>query len=170
MPGRVRSILFGGLSRAVPVLRPTAGTGAKILSLRRLWRAAIVLLGVSAGAVSWTIWQLRNDAIDAAVTETGNIATLLAGQLARSAQSIDVVLRELKHAAEGPDLDPRPGFMAIFNSRHFQELLTEYRNRLPHAFNFAIADQDGNVVVTTAAWPTPAINIADRDYFRDALQ
>src|SRR4029453_16054262 len=114
-PGGVRTILFEGLSRAVPALRWTTGASAKILSLRRLWWAAIVLLGVSAGAVSWTIWQLRNDAIEAAVTEAGNIATLLAGQLARSVQSIDVVLTELNRAARDSDLETHSGLRAAFN-------------------------------------------------------
>jgi hypothetical protein len=39
---------------------------------------------------------------------------------------------------------------------------------LPQTFNLAIADRDGNLTVSTAAWPTPAINIADRDYFKEA--
>jgi len=168
MPGGVRTILLDESSRAMPAPRSTAGAGIKILSLRRLWWAAIVLLGVSAGAVGWTIWQLRNDAIDAAVTETGNIATLMAGQLARSVQSIDVLLKEIKGAVNDADLETRSGFGGAFNRREFQELLIEHRNRLPHAFNLAIADQDGNLVVTTAAWPTPVINVSDRDYFKDA--
>jgi diguanylate cyclase (GGDEF)-like protein len=154
----------------MPAPRSTAGAGIKILSLRRLWWAAIVLLGVSAGAVGWTIWQLRNDAIDAAVTETGNIATLMAGQLARSVQSIDVLLKEIKGAAKDADLETRSGLWAAFNRQEFQGSLIEHRNRLPHAFNLAIADQDGNLVVSTAAWPTPAINVSDRDYFKDARE
>src|SRR5262245_54955310 len=125
MPGGVRAILFAGLSRAVPALRSTTSAGAKILSLRRLWWAAIGLLGVSGGAVSWTIWQLRNDAIDTAVTEAGNIATLLAGQLARSVQSIDVVLLELKRAAKDSDLETSSALRPAFNRREFQESLTE---------------------------------------------
>jgi hypothetical protein len=36
-------------------------------------------------------------------------------------------------------------------------------------FNIFIVDRNGQLVISTAAWPTPSINIADRDYFRDAL-
>jgi hypothetical protein len=57
--------------RSAPVLQSFAGGSGRILSLRRLWWAAIVLLGVSAGAVGFTIWQLRNDAVGAAVAEAG---------------------------------------------------------------------------------------------------
>jgi diguanylate cyclase (GGDEF)-like protein len=168
MPGEVQTRAFGELIGSVPVLRSSARGGGRILSLRRLWWAAIVLLGVSAGAVGFTIWQLRNDAIGAAVAEAGNIATLLAGQLSRSIQSIDAVLMEVKRSTRGPSLETTSGFRTAFEHQEFQESLTEYRNRLPQTFNLAIADRDGNLTVSTAAWPTPVINIADRDYFQEA--
>ena len=41
---------------------PAAGAVIQTIPLRRLWWAAILLLGVSASAVVWTIWQLRADA------------------------------------------------------------------------------------------------------------
>jgi diguanylate cyclase (GGDEF)-like protein len=168
MPGEVQTRAFGELTRLAPELQSTAGGSGRILSLRRLWWAAIVLLGVSAGAVGFTIWQLRNDAIGAAVAEAGNIATLLAGQLSRSIQSIDAVLMEVKRSTKGPSLETTSGFRTAFEHQDFHEALTEYRNRLPQTFNIAIADRDGNLTVSTAAWPTPAINIADRDYFQEA--
>src|SRR5262249_39766051 len=172
MPGEVQIAALGEPTRSVPRLQlglPSSAAGrGRVLSLRRLWWAAIVLLGVSAGAVGFTIWQLRNDAIGASITETGNIATLLAGQLSRSIQSVDAVLMEVKRSTKGAGLKTVSGFRAAFGFQEFQESLTEYRNRLPQTFNLAIADRDGNLTVSTAAWPTPTINIADRDYFQEA--
>src|SRR5215467_16056378 len=75
------------------------------IPLRRLWWAAFVLLGISVTAVGWTIWQLRTDAIRAAISESGNIATVLAGQLSRSVQGIDSVLLEVKRATKDLDID-----------------------------------------------------------------
>src|SRR5215475_5872635 len=125
MPGEVQTRAFGELIGPVPVLQSSARGGGRILSLRRLWWAAIVLLGVSAGAVGFTIWQLRNDAIGASVTETGNIATLLAGQLSRSIQSVDAVLMEVKRSTKGTALETISGFRAAFQFQEFQEALTE---------------------------------------------
>src|SRR5215470_10862461 len=132
MPGEVQKAALGELMRSVPRLpsRPPsrlpsrAGGGGRILSLRRLWWAAIVLLGVSAGAVGFTIWQLRDDAIGASVTETGNMATLLAGQLSRSIQSVDAVLMEVKRSTRGAALETVSGFRAAFEFQEFQESLT----------------------------------------------
>ena len=39
---------------------------------------------------------------------------------------------------------------------------------VPHIFNIVVADENGQLVVSTAAWPTPAINVGDRDYFKTA--
>jgi diguanylate cyclase (GGDEF)-like protein len=162
MPGKVRTI-FGRSIRATAALAV-----AQTISLRRLWWAAILLLGISASAVGWTIWQLRTDAINAATAESGNIATVLAGQLSRSIQAIDAVLVDVRSSTKSPEIDAPLGFQAAFDRREFRESLTEYRARLPQVFNIAVANKDGQLTVSTAAWPTPNVNVSDRDYFKEA--
>ena len=139
-----------------------------IRRLRRLWAGAILLLGISGTAVGWTIWELRRDAINDAIADSGNIASMLAGQLSRSIHAIDATLLEINRSIKGQDIDTPLGVHAAFNRKASYDLLLEHRGRLPQAFNIAIADRDGRVVVSTAGWPTPNINVADRDYFQDA--
>jgi diguanylate cyclase (GGDEF)-like protein len=144
------------------------GTPTFTIELRRLWWAAILLLGVSAGAVGWTIWQLRNDAIRGAIADSGNIATVLAGQLSRSLESIDGVLLELRSPSASLPIENPSELHATLGTREFYQRLTTYLTRLPQIFNIAIVDAEGQMVVSTAAWPPPKINVADRDYFQDA--
>ncbi len=151
-----------------PVSKLASGALAAAIPLGRLWWAAILLLGISASAVGWTIWQLRVDAIRAAITDSGNIAAVLAGQLSHSLQSIDAVLLDLKDPGKDLDIDRSLDLHAALNRNAIYRSLIQYRDRLPQVFNIAIADENGQVVVSTAAWPTPSINIADRDYFNDA--
>jgi len=153
---------------AMLVSRLAAAAVAKTIPLGRLWWAAILLLGVSVSAVGWTIWQLRADAIRAAITDSGNIAAVLAGQLARSLQSIDDVLLEIKSPSRELDIDRSLDLSVAFNRRQIFRSLVRYRDKLPQVFNIAIADEKGQVVVSTAGWPTPDVNVADRDYFNDA--
>ncbi|HEY6256590.1 MAG TPA: EAL domain-containing protein [Xanthobacteraceae bacterium] len=141
---------------------------AKSIPLGRLWWAAILLLGISAGAVGWTIWQLRVDAIRAAIADSGNIAAVLADQMSRSLQSIDAVLSDLKSSSKSLDTDGPEAVRAAFDRGSFYRSLIQFRDRLPQVFNIAIADATGQVVVSTAAWPAPNVNVADRDYFNDA--
>ncbi len=151
-----------------PAIEQAARTPRLSIPLRDFWWAALVLLGVSASAVGWTIWELRSDAFRAAIAESGNIAAVLASQLSRSIYGIDSVLIETKRATKDLDIDTPASFRYAFNRRSMRDALVDKLGRLPQAFNIAIADRNGQLTVSTAAWPTPAINIADRDYFRDA--
>ena len=153
---------------AAPLSEAAAGGMVQTFPLRRLRWAAILLLGISASAVGWTIWQLRTDAVRSATSDSGNIAAVLAAQMSRSLTAIDAVLLEVKRSAKDEDIETPFGFDLAFNSREFQETLQAYRARLPQVFNLAMADKNGKVVVTTSAWPTPDLSAADRDYFRDA--
>ena len=139
-----------------------------IRRLRRLWAGAILLLGISGTAVGWTIWELRRDAINDAIADSGNIANMLASQLSRSIHAVDATLLEIVRSNKTQDLDTPLGVRATFNRIALYDLLIEHRGRLPQAFNIAVADSNGRVVVTTAGWPTPNINVVDRDYFQDA--
>src|SRR5579862_5453945 len=116
---------------ATPASRPAGGAVARTIPLGRLWWAAILLLGLSAGAVGWTVWQLRNDAIRAAIADSGNIAAVLAGQLSRSLQSIDNVLQEIKDPSKDPDIDRSLDFGAASNRAALYKSLVQQRNRLP---------------------------------------
>jgi diguanylate cyclase (GGDEF)-like protein len=138
------------------------------MALRRLWWAAIVLLGLSVGAVGVTILQLRNDAINTAITDTGNIAAILAGQLSRSLATIDVTLLDIKSIAKGRPIDSPAKLRALYGNKQIYSTMRAHLAALPHIFNLVIADENGQLVVSTAAWPTPAINVQDRDYFKNA--
>ena len=120
------------------------------IPLRQLWWAALVLLGVSASAVGWTIWELRSDAIRAAIAESGNIAAVLASQLSRSIHGIDSVLLETKRATKELDIDTPMSFRTSFNRRTVRDTLLDKLSRLPQAFNIAIADKHGQLTVSTA--------------------
>jgi hypothetical protein len=108
---------------------PPSKSGAPAVSHSiRLWRlrwAAIVLVSLAATSVGWTIWQLRNDAIRTTVSETGNIATVLADQLSRSLQAIDAVLLEVKRSTKSQDIDPRGAAWPAIETRAFHDSLME---------------------------------------------
>src|SRR6202451_2945423 len=150
---------------AATVSEPAAAAVIQAITLRRLWWAAIRLLGVAGSAVVWTIWQLRADAISAAISETGNIASVLAVQLSRSLKSIDTVLLEIKQLAERHDIDSPTHFQAAVDRREFQESLTNDLASLPQVFSIAIADREGQIVVSTAGWAATRYNVAGRDFF-----
>ena len=98
-----------------------------IRRLRRLWAGAILLLGISGTAVGWTIWELRRDAINDAIADSGNIANMLASQLSRSIHAIDATLLEIIRSNKTQDLDTPLGVRATFN----RKALLRFAHRTP---------------------------------------
>jgi diguanylate cyclase (GGDEF)-like protein len=157
----------GDIKRAYDA--PTETRSAlKPIPLRRLWWAAILLLGLSVSAVGFTIWQLRNDAIQAAVSDTGNIAAVLSGQMSRSLHTIDSMLLEIKGTSKSLDIDTPAKLRSIYGTKEMHAMMRTHLAALPHMFNIVVADANGQLVTSTAAWPTPDINVSDRDYFKTA--
>ena len=76
----------------------------KLRSVRAIAVAAILIFAVAASAVGVTILRLRTTIIDEGVKDTANIATVIAGQIDRSIQSIDLVLTELLDRISGLDI------------------------------------------------------------------
>jgi signal transduction histidine kinase/ActR/RegA family two-component response regulator len=145
---------------------PLAASRAR--SIGKLSVAAILLLVIAAGSLGWAVWQLRVDARRDAFEETGNLAVVLAGQLSRFLQTIDVVLAEFRDDLNELDSDNMTSWREALASESMHEKLKGKLARIPQAFNIAVADAGGQVLASTARWPAPAINIADRDYFRNA--
>ena len=164
--------MFGNLRRvlvrhdgAATTSGPAAAAVSQTIPLRRLWWAAIFLLGLSASAVVWTIWQLRTDAISAAVSETGNIASVLAVQLSRSLKSIDTALLEIKRSVEAQGIESPSTLQDAINRGQFPESMAKYLARLPEVFSIAIADREGQIVVSTIGSSATRFNVAGRDFF-----
>src|SRR5262245_10092307 len=137
-------------------------------SIGALSTAAVLLLVIAAGSLGWAVWQLRVDARRDAFEETGNLALVLAGQLSRFLQTIDVVLAETRDDLLHLDSDDVDAWRRSVASQAMQEKLKAKLARVPQAFNIAVADASGQVLLSTASWPAPAISVADRDYFRGA--
>jgi diguanylate cyclase (GGDEF)-like protein len=157
----------GNIERAKDAPTDTQ-SALKPIPLRRLWWAAILLLGLSVGAVGFTIWQLRNDAIQAAMSDTGNIAAVLAGQMSRSLASIEAMLLEINNVSKGVDIDTPDKLRSVYGNKEMHSRLRGHLATVPHIFNIVVADEHGQIVASTVTWPTPDINVADRDYFTAA--
>jgi PAS domain-containing protein len=161
--------LFARQDSAATVSGTAARAVIRTIPLRRLWWAAILLIGVSASAVIWTIWQLRADAIGTAVSETGNIASVLADQLSRSLKSTDTVLLEIKRSMEAQGIESPAAFQAVIDRSEFPEMLANDLAGLPQVFSIAIADREGQIAVSTVGWTATRFNVSGRDFFWKAL-
>jgi diguanylate cyclase (GGDEF)-like protein len=135
-------------------------------NFRKLSYIALGLVTLSVLAVALTVWGLRSDAIEDAQTDTANIVTVLSEQLARSIQSIDIVLTDISEQTQAQSRLAQNEFDKRIPSHDFYEFLKERLGRLSQADFIGINDKDGQVTITTQEWPTPKLNVADREYFQ----
>ena len=135
------------------------------LTFRSLIGVAVALVATSVFAIGLTIWGLRADAIEAADTDTRNIAVVLSEQLARSIQSVDITLTELREQLETRYSPDRDYFDRQIRGEDVYASLHERLARLTQADFLAIVDRNGKLAVTTRVWPTPSTDFVDRDYY-----
>ena len=136
------------------------------LTFRRLIAVAVGLIGLSVLAIGLTIWGLRADAIRNADTDTGNIAVVLSEQMARSIQSVDIVLSEIRDQLQAQRALSEDNFTHWIASKQAHDLLITRLARVSQADFIGLTDKNGRLANTTRVWPTPVLRLVDRDYFR----
>src|SRR5665811_589074 len=135
-------------------------------SIQKLVVIAAGILGTAALALSLTVWWLRSDAIADATRDTGNLATVLAEQTNLAIQSIDLVLNEIQERLENLGARTQDNFGHLQQDKTNYQSLTDSLSHLSQAALIALIDENGRVVVTTQKWPTPTIDLTNRDYFQ----
>jgi diguanylate cyclase (GGDEF)-like protein len=133
---------------------------------RFLVAIAAGLLGAAVLAIGLTVWWLRSDAIDDATSDTGNLATVLAEQTNLAVQSIDLVINEIQEGLENLGARTQDNFGHLQQDKNTFHSLTDSLSHLSQAALIALIDKNGRVVVTTQKWPTPTIDLTNRDYFQ----
>ncbi len=143
------------------------------VSFRGLLLVALGLIGVAVLAIAVTVLALRQDAVNDATIDTGNIATVLAEQTARAVQAIDIATSEIADRL-GNDGGLRPqGYDALARGPAMHSLLVDRLGRLPQSDFISIIDKDGEQVNSSRQWPAAQANLSDRDYFisvRDSVE
>jgi diguanylate cyclase (GGDEF)-like protein len=119
-------------------------------------------------AIGLTIWGLRSDAIQDAGNDTGNIAMVLSGQIARSIQSVEIILSDVSDLAKAQGPQTPDETDRLIHSRDFYVALRAHLNRLSQANVIAMIENNGRVANSTTQWPPTGTDVSDRDYFQHA--
>ncbi len=115
--------------------------------------AGLLLLGQQ-------LWRDYQGRLDHAATSTANASRLLGGHARRMILSTDVILRRAVNVmAAAPD-------EAWHRDRGLWNMLKMMVDSSPGAKSLVIVDAEGDAVLSTATFPTPAFSVADREYFQ----
>jgi len=130
----------------------------------------ILLLGAIAaiviGAVGIVLWNLRLHDIDEAERELATLDLLLVEETERAMQSVDLILKNVRQHVAATGVGSTARLVAALGGRDTHELLGSKIAGVPQVDALAIVAADGRVLNLSRVYPAPAIDIADRDYFK----
>ncbi|MGV3632731.1 MAG: PAS-domain containing protein, partial [Pseudorhodoplanes sp.] len=135
------------------------------VSFRGLLLVALGLIGAAVVAIAATLVALRQDAIEDAISDTNNIATMLAEQTAHAIQGIDVATTEVAERIGKQSALHAEEFDSLLSSEATHLYLLERLARLPQTEIIALINKDGSFVNASRGWPIKPVDLSDRDYF-----
>jgi PAS domain S-box-containing protein len=132
---------------------------------RRLSLAGIILVGITVIAAGLTIWDRREESISSYRREITNLGTVLAEQTARSVQAVDLVLTEVQARVAAAGTDNPDEFRHVMGTEEVHRFLVGRQGTLAQVNAVGLIGADGMLVNSSRLWPTPILNVSDRDYF-----
>ena len=136
-------------------------------SFRTLCGSSLAVFLAAVCALGFSLWRDRSDDIRDAVRDARNVGIVLSGQIGRSIQAVDIVLKEVQWRIDSLDLLGADGSVSASGSVGLRHILQIYLKHLPQAELLSVADERGQIIASTAGGPTLDINVGDREYFRE---
>ena len=144
-------------------------TGGFFRTSRRLWAACVLVVLVVCLRAGSLVWELRADALHGMERDTQVVGGVLAAQTSRYLQLVDAGLRRIQAIGATQPAGSTTAVRDRFASEETRALMATLLESLPQANAFAIIDTAGQMVANSRAYPAPAIDLSDRDYFRAFL-
>src|SRR6266699_1765173 len=133
---------------------------------RRLSLAGVILVGITIIAAGLTIWDRHEEAIASYRREITNLGTVLAEQTTRSMQAVGLVLDEVQGKVLAANTVDPERLGRVMGTEEVHRFLVNRRETLPQAKAIGFIGVDGRLVNGSRQWPTPPMDLTDRDYFR----
>lgn len=124
--------------------------------------AVVVLLAVATIASSWI---LRERAIEDWRKDLGNLTLVLAENTTQTMTSAYLVLDSISDAVMSAHVRDEAELAKAFHNEQTFRMMRDKTSGLPQIDVATIVGVNGDIINFTRAFPAPAINLADRDYF-----
>jgi signal transduction histidine kinase len=134
---------------------------------RRIIVAGALLIAVTLAGASLSLWDLYNNAIDAARQNTANLGIVLAEELSRSMESVDLLLGEATQRIVHSGVSTPEELRREMASEATHDFLVNRLQALPQLSALFLTDAVGVQVNSSNFWPVPATDLANRNFFQN---
>jgi two-component system, cell cycle sensor histidine kinase PleC len=135
---------------------------------RRILLAGAVLIAVTIAGAGLSLWDLHHNAIDASRRDMANLGIVLAGELSRSMESVDLVLDEASQRIAHSGAATPDEFRAEMASEATHDFLVNRLQALPQLSALFLTDAAGLQVNSSNFWPVPKVDLAGHSFFQEA--
>jgi PAS domain S-box-containing protein len=133
--------------------------GARLDPRRQLLLFGGLVILVIVGLAFGFIWHLQNTTIANTKRDLTNLGAALAEQTARTFQSVDLVIDAIDQRLKVIDFSSRTDSRAVYLM--FREKIAG----VPQIKQVTFVGPDGHTIVSSREYPTPDIDLSDRDWF-----
>jgi len=140
----------------------------RITATSKLIRLTWISFGLAFAAVAAivvTILNLRSDALNDAIREQRNLAVILGQQISYATRSIETALGDVEALVAEKQPRNAAELRTMMQTEQVRRFLLDKLTALSKAEVVSIIGGDGSLVVSTFSWPTPNMNLADRQHF-----
>ncbi|MCA0301510.1 MAG: hypothetical protein LCH95_03825 [Proteobacteria bacterium] len=153
---RHASLFARGASRRSVAARRTMVLG--LLNVAMVW--------IVAGSI---VWQGHRDAIEDAKAVATNLSLTTAGYTQHAVGSADLLLRSILDWLEDENLTSEGQFRVVLREKRFHDVLRDRIGGLPQVPVASVYDNNGTLLTTSFAWPTPDLNVGTLPTFQAML-
>ena len=127
---------------------------------------AIILITAIAAGISVLVFHSRERTLADTERALNTIALLLAEQSGQTLQTLELVQNSLIDKMQSRGITSNEEYERQMSGPDVHLMLKEKIIALPHVDAIAMINSDGKLINHSRSWPTPAVNVADRDYFK----
>jgi diguanylate cyclase (GGDEF)-like protein/PAS domain S-box-containing protein len=158
----------GADGRKVTRLRRDCGaadTAPRGHSVRHLLIAGGLLIAAIVAATTILVASFRERELQNTERELRNTALIVAEQLDRSFQAIDIVQRSVLDRIAAESIATSADLTHLMSGREVHDVLVDKVSGLAQVQAIAIINAEGKAINSSRQWPAPDIDVGDRDYF-----
>lgn len=158
--------VLGSLAKPPHKELPPALAADVSVSSRWLLIAGTVFIVLLLGVVGVTIYIQRQQAIEEWRGNMLHLSRLMAEHAEQTVRAADLVLKSVTDRLTGLGVEDEVGLRSVLSSRASYDMLKDSISGVPQIDVLSITDANGDLINFTRFFPAPAVNFAERDYFK----
>lgn len=134
--------------------------------IRYLILCGVLFIAAIVVSTSIMVVNFRNRALLESERELRNTALILAEQVDRSFQAVDLVQRNVVEKIQSLGITSSEDYARYMSGQDVNLMLKASISGLAHVGAVTLIDADGKLLNSSRDWPIPTTDVADRDYFK----